>query len=217
MRRKSARVVLAFSGASRYSFETGMVADMARRAVALGAFLSDTSEVDAWVYTAKAHRLPPVKPAEVSGWIQDWAVLPKDPLFTQDAAPGNSLARNGRQYGLGDDKGDVAAAVHDIARSIPQDGVPTLVLFHLWAADLAGPVLGDRLRQTADGNVFWQFLETSRPGDDVQTFLKRLSGEAPDIRNVHLYTGWEELEGTPDYFFYRGVLKPFMRWRRPRS
>jgi hypothetical protein len=193
-----------------------MVADVARRAAALAAFLSETSEVEAWVYTSRAHRLPSFKPAEASGWVEEWAVLPKEPLFTQDAAPGNSLARHERQYGLGDGEENVAAAVHDIARSVPEDGAPTLVLFYLWAAHSAGPTLGDRLRETADGNAFWQFLSENSPGDDVQTLLKRLPGEAPEIRNVHLYTGWEQLDDTPDYFFSRGVLKPFMRWRRLR-
>ncbi|MEU6348874.1 VWA domain-containing protein [Streptomyces sp. NPDC047072] len=191
-----------------------MTADVVRRTAALGAFLSDTSEVDAWIYTSQAHRLPPFKPAEASGWIRDWAVLPKDPLFTEDAVPGNPLARHAREYGLGREGGDVDAAVRDIARSIPRDGVPTLVLFHLWGAHIEGTALADRLRATADANVFWQFLAENSPGDEVQTLLGRLPGEAPDIRNVHLYTGWEELEGTPDYFFYRGVLKAFMRWRR---
>ncbi|MFI6440469.1 VWA domain-containing protein [Streptomyces sp. NPDC050759] len=209
--------MLAFPGVSRYPLESGMVADVAHRAASMAAFLSETSEVEAWVYTSRAHRLPSFTPAEASEWVGEWAVLPKKPLFTQDAAPGNSLARHERQFGLGDGEEDVAAAVRDIAQSVSGEGVPTLVLFYLWATHDKGPTLGDRLRETADDNVFWQFLSENSPGDDVQTLLKRLPGEAPDIRNVHLYTGWEQLDDTPHYFFCRGVLKPFMRWRRLRS
>ncbi|MFF7469379.1 VWA domain-containing protein [Streptomyces sp. NPDC008092] len=209
-------MVFAFPGGARYPLENGKVADMARRAAVLGAIVADTSEVDAWVYNSQAHRLPPLRPAEASGWIEDWALLPKEPLFTQDAAPGNLLAQQADTYGLDQDGEDVAAAVRDIARSVPRGGVPTLVLFYLWAARSDGPTSGDRLHEAADDNVFWQFLGEDSPGNTVQTLLERLPGEAPHIRNVHVCTGWEQLRDTPDHFFFRGVLKPFARRCRSR-
>ncbi len=210
--RKSARVVLAFPGSGRYPLESGMVADIARRAAVLGAYLSETSDIDPWIYTSRAHRLPSLRQPDAAQWIEDWAVLPKKPLFTQDAVQGNPLARHARQYGVDSPGEDVAAAVGEIARSIPRDGVPTLVLFYLWAAHSRG-ALADRLREEADGNVFWLFVGNS-PGNDVQKLLERLRIEATDIKNVHHYKGWEKLDDTPDYLFYRGVLKPFSRWLR---
>ncbi|MEU6589707.1 VWA domain-containing protein [Streptomyces sp. NPDC046881] len=222
VRRKSARVVLAFPAGKRYFLENRMAADIVRRAALLASFLSETSDADVWIYTSRAYQLPQLRPSDAAEWIEDWAVLSKDPLFTEDAVPRNRLAGYMRQHGLdgeGSDE-DVALAVKDLAGRIPEDGTPTLVLFFLWAAQSDGPELADRLREEADRNVFWLFLGEYSAQDSVQEVLRRLRTEAPDIANVHLYNGWDELADTPDYFFAKGVLKPFSRWyrsgRRPR-
>ncbi|WP_329595497.1 hypothetical protein OG298_37530 [Streptomyces sp. NBC_01005] len=66
-------------------------------------------------------------------------------------------------------------------------------------------------------NVFWQFLGDPGLGSSVLDDLDALRAEAPHIRNVSLYRGWDSIEETPEYLFYRGVLKPFIHWRKERA
>lgn len=212
-------MVLALPGSSGYPFESRRLVRTVRRAAVLGAYLSETSDVEAWMYGSRAHRLPSLRRSDAAQWVEDWAVLPKEPLFTQDAVPDNPLARFRREHGLDDDEEDLAAVVGEIARTVTRDGAPTLVLLYMWGAHSTKPVaLADRLREEAGGNVFWLFLESSSWGSDVRRTLERLRTEATDIRNVRLYTGgWgDDLDEAFEYFFFRGVLKPFFRWRRHR-
>lgn len=131
-KRHSPRVVLAFPGGSRRPFESGEIAGMARRAVTLGEFLAPGAGVEPWIYTARTHRLPQLLPANAAEWIEDWAVVPPKSLLTRDAPPDNQLLANTKRFGLfGFD--DEAEAVRAIAASLPKDGAPTLVLFHVWA------------------------------------------------------------------------------------
>lgn len=131
-KRHSPRVVLAFPGGSSRPFESGEIAGMARRAVTLGEFLAPGAGVEPWIYTARTHRLPQLLPANAAEWIEDWAVVPPKPLLTRDASPDNQLLANTKRFGLfGSD--DEAEAVRAITASLPKDGDPTLVLFHVWA------------------------------------------------------------------------------------
>ncbi|MEV7137062.1 VWA domain-containing protein [Streptomyces tauricus] len=211
--RHSPRVVLALPGGSRYLFESGYVARMARRAAMLGAFLAPEGGVEPWIYTARAHRLPVLRLADAAEWIGDWAVVPPKPLLTGDTPPpGNQLLKNAERFGLFafDDE---AEAVRTITASLPKDGAPTLVLFHGWALGDDGTPLADQLEAASGANVFWQFLADPEYGH-VLLRLDELRAQAPHLTNVNLYRGWSMPQGIPEYFLYRGVLKPFVRWCR---
>ncbi|MFI6334728.1 VWA domain-containing protein [Streptomyces sp. NPDC050535] len=211
--RNSTRVVLALPGAHRYPFEAGTVADVVRRAAVLGDFLSPTSDVDSWIYTSRAHRLPVLRLPDAARWIADWGVLPPEALLTQDAVPANLLARESDRYGLFGTE-DAAAAVEGIAAGLPEDGVPVLVLFFFWGLHSEGPALADQLDAASGRRVFWQFLGDTGAGSSVLDDLDALRSRAPHIQNVSLYRGWESMAETPEYLFHRAVLKPFARWRK---
>lgn len=213
VRRDSVRVVLAIPGAHRYPLESGVVADMARRAAVLGEVMSPVAEVEAWIYTARAYRLPNLRLADAERWIADWAVLPKEPLLSRDAVPGNSLGRGAEEYGLFDAE-DAAEAVKGITQSLPESEVATLVLFYFWGLHSEGTALADQFDAGAGRNVFWLFLGDLDGGSSVLDDLDALRAEAPHIRNVSLYRGWDAIEETPDHSFWRGVLNPFARWRK---
>ncbi|MFE6484703.1 VWA domain-containing protein [Streptomyces sp. NPDC057757] len=213
VRENSTRVVLAVPGAHRHPFEVGTVADVVRRAAVLGQFLSPASEVDSWIYTSRAHRLPVLRLADVARWIADWGMLPPEALLTGDAVPPSLLARESERFGLFDAE-DAAAAVEGIAAALPEDEVPVLVLFFFWGLHSEGPALADQLDAASGRRVFWQFLGDTGTGSSVLDDLDALRSRAPHIRNVSLYRGWESMEGTPEYLFHRAVLKSFARWRK---
>ncbi|MFF3951529.1 VWA domain-containing protein [Streptomyces sp. NPDC001902] len=212
-KRHSTRVVLALPGAHRYPFEAGVIADMARRAATLGDFLAPGAGVDAWMYTSRPHRLPELRLPQAAGWIEDWAVLPREPLLSHDAARGNLLTQRTARYELFGPE-DAAEAIRGIARSIRAEEVPTLVLFFVWGLHSEGPGLADELEEAYGENVFWQFVGDTSMGSSVLDHLDSLRAEAPHISNVNLYQGWDSIQETPDYLFFRGVLKPFVRWRK---
>ncbi|WUD73594.1 VWA domain-containing protein [Streptomyces sp. NBC_00510] len=214
-KRHSTRVVLALPGAHRYPFETGVIADMARRAATLGGFLAPGAGVDVWMYTSRPHRLPELRLPQAAGWIADWAVLPREPLLSRDAVPGNPLARHAERYELFGPE-DAAAAIREIARSLGADDGPALVLFFVWGFHSEGPGLADQLEAASGGNVFWQFVGDTGMGSSVLDRLDTLRAEAPHIANLDLYQGWDSIQETPEYLFFRGVLKPFVRWRKAR-
>jgi hypothetical protein len=214
-KRHSTRVVLALPGAHRYPFEAGIIADMARRAATLGGFLTPGSGVDTWMYTSRPHRLPELRLSRAAGWIADWAVLPRESLLSQDAAPGNLLARQAERYELFGPE-DPAAAIRGIARSLGADDGPTLVLFFVWGLHSEGPGMADQLEAASGENVFWQFVGDTSTGSSVLDRLDALRAEAPHISNLGLYRGWDSIQETPEYLFFRGVLKPFVRWRKTR-
>lgn len=215
-KRHSPRVVLAFPGGSSRPFESGEIAGMARRAVTLGEFLAPGAGVEPWIYTARAHRLPQLLPANAAEWIEDWAVVPPKSLLTRDAPPDNQLLANTKRFGLfGFD--DEAEAVRAIAASLPKDGAPTLVLFHVWAPGDDGTPLADQLEAASGANVFWQFLGDPDSGH-VLWHLDELRAEAPHITNVSFYRWWNMPQGVPEYLLFRGPLKPFVRWcRQPKN
>jgi len=215
-KRNSPRVVLAFPGGNRRPFESGEIAGMARRAATLGEFLAPGVGVEPWIYTARTHRLPQLRPANAAEWIEDWTLVPPKSLLTRDAPPDNQLLANAKRYGLFDSR-NAAEAVRAITAGLPEDGVPTLVLFHVWAPSSDDPALADQLEAASGENVFWQFL-----GDPDLTHVLRnldeLRAEAPHITNVSLFRGWNMPEGIPEYFLFRGALKPFVRWcRQPKN
>ncbi|MEU9788867.1 VWA domain-containing protein [Streptomyces phaeochromogenes] len=185
---------------------------MARRAAMLGAFLTPGAGVEPWIYTERAHRLPDLQPANATGWINDWAVVPPKPVLTRDAPPDNQLLANTKRYGLFG-RGDAAKAVRTITASLPEDGAPTLVLFHFWGLGYDGTTLADQLEAASGANVFWQFLGDPDLGH-VLWRLDELRAEAPHITNVNLFRGWAVQAGVPEYLLFRGALKPFVRWRR---
>ncbi|MEU1621964.1 VWA domain-containing protein [Streptomyces sp. NPDC005722] len=215
-KRHSTRVVLALPGAHRHPFETGVIADMARRAAVLGELLAPGAGVDAWMYTSRPHRLPELRLPQAAGWIADWAVLPGEPLLSRDAAPGNLLARHSDRYELFGPE-DAAAAIRGIARSLGVEDGPALVLFYVWGFHSEGPGMADQLEAASGRNVFWQFVGDTGVGSSVLDRLDTLRVEAPHISNLDLYKGWDAIQETPEYFFFRGVLKPFVRWRKARS
>ncbi|MEU1540189.1 VWA domain-containing protein [Actinacidiphila glaucinigra] len=212
-KRRSTRVVLALPGAHRHPFEAGVIADMARRVATLGDFLAPGAGVDAWMYTSQAHRLPELRLSQAAGWIADWAVLPREPLLSHDAARGNRLTHQTAPYELFGPE-DAAEAIRGITRSLHADEGPTLVLFFVWGFHAEGPYLADGLEAASGENVFWQFVGDTGVGSSVLDHLDRLQAEAPHISNVNLYRGWDSIQDTPDYLFFRGVLKPFVRWRK---
>ncbi|WP_405771225.1 VWA domain-containing protein [Actinacidiphila glaucinigra] len=212
-KRHSTRVVLALPGAHRHPFETGLIADMARRVATLGDFLAPGAGVDAWMYTSQTHRLPELRLSQAAGWIADWAVLPREPLLSQDAARGNLLTQHTARYELFGPE-DAAEAIRGIMRSLPENEGPTLVLFFIWGFHSDGPYMADELEGASGENVFWQFVGDTGTGSSVLDHLDRLRAEAPHISNVNLYQGWDSIQDTPDYLFFRGVLKPFVRWRK---
>ncbi|MFE2545166.1 VWA domain-containing protein [Actinacidiphila glaucinigra] len=213
-RRHSTRLVLALPGAHRHPFETGLIADIARRVATLGDFLTPGAGVDAWMYTSHTHRLPELRLSQVAEWIADWAVLPHEPLLSQDAAlRGNLLTQHTARYELFGPE-DAAEAIRGIVQSLHADEGPTLVLFFIWGFHSPGPYLADELDRASGENVFWQFVGDPGAGSSVLDHLDRLQAEAPHISNVSLYQGWDSIEDTPDYLFFRGVLKPFVRWRK---
>lgn len=216
VKRQSTRVVLAFPGFSHGPFTLGHIALMARNAAILGEIMAPGSSVDAWIYTSRPHRLPELRLPQATEWITDWAALPRKSLLSRDAAPANLLAQHAERYGLFDDE-DVVAAIRGIAQSLRAEDGPTLVLFYTWALTSKGPGLADQLEAESGKDVFWQFVGNSSFGSSVLDDLDGLRAEAPHISNVNLYEGWESLQGTPRYFFFRGVLKPFARWRKARS
>ncbi|UPZ30364.1 VWA domain-containing protein [Streptomyces sp. LRE541] len=189
---------------------------MARRAVILGEFLAPGAGVEPWIYTARAHRLPQLQPADAAEWIEDWAVVPPPSLLTRDAPPNNRLLASADRYGLFD-SADAAEAIRTITAGLPEDGVPTLVLFHVWAPMFDDPSLADQLEAASGANAFWQFL-----GDPdlshVVWHLDELRAEAPHITNVGFYRGWNLPQGTPEYLLFRGALKRFAHWlRQPKN
>ncbi|MFG2304127.1 VWA domain-containing protein [Actinacidiphila glaucinigra] len=212
-KRQSARVVLALPGAHRHPFETGVIADMARRVATLGGFLAPGAGVDAWMYTSQTHRLPELRLPQAAEWIADWAVLPREPLLSRDAARGNLLTHHTAAYELFGPE-DAAEAIRVITRSLRAGEGPTLVLFFVWGFHSEGPYLADELEAASGENVFWQFIGDTGVGSSVLDHLDRLQAEAPHISNVNLYRGWDSIQDTPDYLFFRGVLKPFVRWRK---
>ncbi|MGI5254476.1 VWA domain-containing protein [Actinacidiphila glaucinigra] len=203
----------ALPGAHRHPFETGVIADMARRVATLGDFLAPGAGVDAWMYTSHTHRLPELRLSQAAGWIADWAVLPREPLLSHDAARGNRLTHHTAPYELFGPE-DAAEAIRGITRSLRADEGPTLVLFFVWGFHAEGPYLADELEAASGENVFWQFVGDTGVGSSVLGHLDRLQAEAPHISNVNLYRGWDSIQDTPDYLFFRGVLKPFVRWRK---
>ncbi|MDX3263038.1 VWA domain-containing protein [Streptomyces sp. MI02-2A] len=213
VRRNSTRVVLVLPGAHRHPFEAGTVADMVRRAAVLGEVISPTSDVDPWIYTSQAHRLPSLRLSNAEQWIANWGVLPRAPLLSRDAAPGNLLTQHAERYALFDSE-DPGQAVKEIAQNLPEGDAPTLVLFFFWGLYSQGPALADQLEAASGKNVFWQFLGDPGINSSVLGDLDALRAEAPHIRNVSLYRGWDSIEETPEYLFYRGVLKPFIHWRK---
>ncbi|MFD7756409.1 VWA domain-containing protein [Streptomyces sp. NPDC059757] len=216
VRRNSIRVVLALPGAHRHPFEAGTVADMVRRAAVLGEVMSPTSDVGTWIYTSQAHRLPSLRLSDAERWIADWGVLPRAPLLSRDAAPGNLLTQHTERYALFDSE-DPGEAVKEIAQNLPEGDTPTFVLFFFWGLHSEGPALADQLDAASGHNVFWQFLGDPGLSSSVLNDLDALRAEAPHIRNVSLYRGWDSIEKTPEYLFYRGVLKPFTHWRKERA
>ncbi|MEU9188583.1 VWA domain-containing protein [Streptomyces sp. NPDC048484] len=215
-KRHAPRVVLALPGGDRWPFESGEIAGMARRAATLGEFLAPGAGVEPWIYTARIHRLPELRLANAAEWIEDWAVVPPTSLLTRDAPPDNQLLANAKRYGLFDSRG-TAEAVKAITAGLPKGGVPTLVLFHVWAPSSDDTSLADQLEAASGANVFWQFL-----GDPDLTHVLRkldaLRAQAPHITNVSLFRGWNIPEGIPEYFLFRGALKPFVRWcRQPKN
>ncbi|KAB2591793.1 VWA domain-containing protein [Streptomyces arboris] len=215
VRRNSIRVVLALPGAHRHPFQDGTVADMVRRAAVLGEVMSPTSDVSTCTYTSQVHRLPSLRLSDAERWIADWGVLPRAPLLSRDAVPGNLLTQHAERYALfgAEDPGE---AVKEIAQNLPEGDAPTLVLFFFWGLRSEGTALADQLDAASGHNVFWQFLGDPGLGSSVLGDLDALRAEAPHIRNVSLYRGWELIEETPEYLLYRGVLKPFTRWRKER-
>ncbi|WP_079125340.1 VWA domain-containing protein [Streptomyces lushanensis] len=213
---RSPRVMLALPGAHRHPFENGTIADMARRAATLGRALSPGTAVQPWIYTSRAHRLPELDPHHAAQWIADWAALPPEPLLTRDAAPasGNLLTRHAERYGLFNGQ-NTAEAVNTITASVPEADGPVLVLFYLWAPGPGRTALADQLEAASGANVFWQFAGNPNL-ESVLNDLDQLRSEAPHITNVNLYRGWDPIEMTPEYLFFRGVLKPFVRWSRTR-
>ncbi|WP_413758001.1 VWA domain-containing protein [Streptomyces sp. MMBL 11-3] len=213
--RYAPRLVLALPGGGRHLFERGAVADTARRAALLGAFLAPEAGVEPWIYTEAAHRLPQLRPADAAEWIEDWAVVPPRSLLTRDAPPDNRLLENAERLGLfGLD--DEAEAVRAITAGLPENGPPTLVLFAIEGLGDDSTALADQLEAASGANVFWQFL-----GDPDLTHVLRnldeLRSQAPHITNVHLFRGWSVPHGIPEYFLFRGALKPFVRWCRQRK
>jgi hypothetical protein len=175
--------------------------------------MSVTGDVDSWIYTSRAHPLPTLRLADASRWIADWGALLTEPLLSADAAPVNLLARQAERYALFGPE-DAGEAVKEIARSLSGGDVPVLVLFFVWGLHSEGPALADQLDAASGRNVFWQFLGDTSTGSSVLEDLDALRAEAPHIRNVSLYRGWDSIEDTPGYLFYRAVLKPFVRWRK---
>ncbi|MGW7201314.1 VWA domain-containing protein [Streptomyces chryseus] len=135
-------------------------------------------------------------------------VLPRAPLLSRDAAPGNLLTQHAERYALFDSE-DPGEAVKEITLNLPEGDTPTLVLFFFWGLHSEGPALADQLDAASGHNVFWQFLGDPGLSSSVLDDLDALRAEAPHIRNVSLYRGWDSIEETPEYLFYRGVLKPF--------
>ncbi|MGA6171152.1 VWA domain-containing protein [Streptomyces sp. NPDC012600] len=215
-RKHSARVVLALPGAHRYPFQDGSIADMARRAARVGGFLSGTPLLDSWIYTSTAHRVPPLDVRSPQRWIGDWAALPKESLLPRDGEPRNLLLRNADEFSLFGPE-DAAAAINEISRGVSDDGEPTLVLFFVYALRSEGTHLASALDGAAGKNVFWQFFGDTSDGGSALSHLDALRAEAPHIRNVGLYNGWDRIQETPEYLFYRGVLGPFARWQARRS
>ncbi|MEU9955926.1 VWA domain-containing protein [Streptomyces sp. NPDC050982] len=211
-KRHSPRVVLAFPGGSSRPFESGEISCMARRVAILGEFLAPGTGVEPWIYTAQAHRLPQLLPANAAEWIEDWAVVPPKSLLTRDAPPNNRLLESVDRYGLFDSD-DAAEAIRTITAGLPEGGAPTLVLFHIWAPMFNDPSIADQLEAASGANAFWQFF-----GDPDLTHvvwhLDELRAEAPHITNVGFYRGWNLPQGTPEYLLFRGALKPFARWLR---
>lgn len=216
VKRDSIRLALALPGAHRYPFEAGIVADMVQRAAALGEFVSPTSDVDMWIYTSHAHRLPTLRLPDAERWIADWGVLPREPLLSRDAPPGNLLTQYTERYELFDSE-EPGEAIKMITQNLPEGDAPTLVLFLFWGLHTEGPDLADQLDSASGQNVFWQFLGDPGLNSSVLGDLDALRAEAPHIRNVSVYRGWDSIEETPGYLFDRGVLKPFIRWRKERA
>ncbi|MFJ9981660.1 VWA domain-containing protein [Streptomyces cyaneofuscatus] len=215
-RKHSARVVLALPGAHRHPFQDGLIADMARRAARVGGFLSSTPFLDCWIYTSTAHRVPPIDTRVFERWIADWCLLPKDSMLPRDREPSNLLLQNAEELSLFGPE-DAAAAINHISDSVTNDGEPTLVLFFVYALRSEGTHLASALDAAAGKSVFWQFFGDTSDGGSPLNHLDALRAEAPHITNVGLYNGWDRIQETPEYLFYRGVLGPFARWQARRS
>ncbi|MFE4334264.1 VWA domain-containing protein [Streptomyces sp. NPDC056831] len=214
MKSRSARVVLALPGVGRYPFESGLIADMIRRAALLGSVVSSDSEVEPCIYTSRLHRLPELRLPQAEKWITDWGVIPHEPLLPQDAKPpSNLLTQHVESFSLFGPQ-NVGGAMREIAGTVSAEAEPTLVLFFVWGFLSDEKALAGQLDRTSGENVFWQFFGESSTGLSVLDRLDALRSEAPHIRNVSMYRGWDSIDDTPEYLFYRGVTKPFARWRK---
>lgn len=109
---------------------------------------------------------------------------------------------------------DAGEAVREMAETMSAAGRTRLVLSLVQGFLSDEKALAAQLERAVGGNVFWQFFGESGTGFSVLDRLDALRSEAPHIRNVNMYRGWDSIVDTPEYLFYRGITKPFAHWRK---
>ncbi|WP_194292949.1 VWA domain-containing protein [Streptomyces smaragdinus] len=200
-------------GDSRWYFESGYLAFVAQRAVAVQRLLNPAGDLQFWLYTESAHRLPPPERSDLAAFIQDWFRIPEKPLLA-DAPPPHAIQRSSEELRLFERR-SVPALIEAIVQENAADPRPTLVLFlvHGDESDEENRNIALALDAAADESVFWQFF-----GDPDDSVLGRRIGELrrelPHIENMDYALGWDpaDIQYRLRAPYSRALTKPFKKW-----
>lgn len=215
---RSARVVMVIPGESRRLFESRTPARIAHYSAVISGFMSASSRVEPWIYSSQAYRLPEFDRNQLDDWTASWVVLEPKGLLPKDGPPQNLLMQKASYFGLFEYEESIASAMGQLAAEYGEGGIPTLILFMVGEGEAENEEIAVQLDAAAGSDIFWQFFSLSIHHRSIFSRLKEFQREAPHVKNVSYYRGWEySIETTPDFFVYRALVKKFSRWRRDRN
>ncbi len=205
-----ARVVLVLdrSASMRALYSSGAVGRLVERIAPVAAVLDDDGGLDAWTFADHCARLPTLRPAELTEWIERQVYI-RAGNRQLPPLPDGGLRVPDHLVGVfgGSNEPEVMREILDTFAAEPGD--PVLVLFFSDGGVNRSRQIQELLVKAAAEPVFWQFVGLGRSDYGILEKFDTLPGRLVD--NAGFFQV-DDIDGITDAELYDRLLSEFPQW-----